>query len=175
MTWPRRGPSGISQTVEPVAFDFEDDDSMRAALAGVDKVCLISPGLKGYHTEEVKRFVGFAAQAGVGHIVRISIVWADDPAVTFGRWHAEIERALQASGMTWTVLRPQPLMDNFVVYTPPDQDGMIYMPVGNGRDRIHLSERCGSRRCIGPDVGERSRRRDASALRPGRVGDCGCR
>ena len=117
--------------VEPVAFDFENDDSMRAALSGVDKVCLISPGLKGYHTEEVKRFVGLAAEAGVSHIVRISIVWADDPEVTFGRWHAEIERAIQATGMTWTVLRPQPLMDNFV-YTPPDQHGMIYMPVGNG-------------------------------------------
>ena len=118
--------------VEPVAFEFENDDSMRAALAGVDKVCLISPGLKGYHTEDVKRFVGFATQAGVGHIVRISIVWADDPGVTFGRWHAEIERAIQATGVTWTVLRPQPLMDNFVVYTPPDKEGMIYMPVGTG-------------------------------------------
>jgi uncharacterized protein YbjT (DUF2867 family) len=118
--------------VEPIAFDFDDVDSMRAALSGVDKVCLISPGAKGYHIEEVKRFVGLAAQAGVGHIVRISIVWASDPAVTFGRWHAEIERSLEDSGVAWTVLRPQPLMDNFIVYTPPDEQGMIYMPVGTG-------------------------------------------
>jgi uncharacterized protein YbjT (DUF2867 family) len=52
--------------------------------------------------------------------------------VTFGRWHAEIERSIQDSGMAWTVIRPQPLMDNFVIYTPPDQQGMIYMPVGTG-------------------------------------------
>jgi uncharacterized protein YbjT (DUF2867 family) len=118
--------------VEPIGFDFEHDDSMRAAVTGVDKVCLISPGLKGYHTEEVKRFVGLAANAGVAHLVRISIVWASDPAITFGRWHAEIERAVQESGMAWTVLRPQPYMDNFIIYTPPDESGMIYMPVGMG-------------------------------------------
>lgn len=128
----KAGSVGDLPNVEPVGFEFEDDDSMRAALTGVDKVCLISPGLKGYFTEEVKRFVGFAAKAGVAHIVRISIVWASDPAITFGRWHAEIERAVQESGMAWTVLRPQPYMDNFIIYTPPDESGMIYMPVGTG-------------------------------------------
>ena len=122
----------VLPNVEPVPFDFEDDKSTAAALEGIEKVCLISPGLKGYHTAEVKRFIGLAAKAGVRHVVRVSIVWAADPEVTFGRWHAEIEHTLQASGMAWTVLRPQPLMDNFVSYTPPDSQGMIYIPVGTG-------------------------------------------
>lgn len=118
--------------VEPISFEFEDDASMRAALHGVDKVCLITPGAKGYHVDEAKRFVEMAAEAGVGHIVRISIVWASDPSLTFGRWHREIEASVEGSGVAWTILRSQPLMDNFVMYTPPDPQGSIYMPVGEG-------------------------------------------
>ncbi len=34
--------------------------------------------------------------------------------------------------MTWTVLRSQPLMNNYIVYTPPDQQGVLYMPTGTG-------------------------------------------
>ena len=118
--------------VEVVEFDFDDDDPMRTALDGVDKVCLITPGLKGYHIEEAKRFVEMAGEAGVQHIVRISIVWAADQSVTFGRWHRDIERFIETSGVPWTILRPQPLMENFVMYTPPDATGSIYMPVGDG-------------------------------------------
>ena len=128
----KAGSTQQAENVEPIAFDFEDDDSMRAALQGVDKVCFITPGAKGYHIDEAKRFVALAAATGVGHIVRISMVWASDPTVTFGRWHREIEESVEGSGLAWTILRSQPLMDNFVVYTPPDPQGSIYMPVGDG-------------------------------------------
>ncbi len=128
----KAGSTQQAENVEPIAFDFEDDDSMRAALQGVDKVCFITPGAKGYHIDEAIRFVALAAATGVGHIVRISMVWASDPTVTFGRWHREIEESVEGSGLAWTILRSQPLMDNFVAYTPPDPQGSIYMPVGDG-------------------------------------------
>lgn len=42
---------------------------------------------------------------------------ADDNAITIGRWHREVERALESSGLTYTILRPNGFMQNFVTAT----------------------------------------------------------
>lgn len=124
----------VAANVGSCDFDFTRTESIDAAVDGADKICLITPGSwEGYRVEESKRLIDAARAADVRHIVRISLFWAGhEPEILFGRWHRELELYLEASGIPWTILRPSPFMDNFIKYTPPDREGNIHAPVGDG-------------------------------------------
>jgi uncharacterized protein YbjT (DUF2867 family) len=133
---PSKAPALLNQgsDVEVADFDFTRPDSWAQAVANVDRMCLITPGsFEGYHVEPTKRLIDAARDAGISHVVRQSIIWADHkPELIFGGWHRDIERHLEASGIPWTVFRPNPFMNNFINYTPPDGDGNIYAPIADG-------------------------------------------
>lgn len=54
-----------------------------------------------------------AKQTGV-RCVRSSAMGAYDKAITIGRWHREVERALESSGLAYAILRPNAFMQNFL-------------------------------------------------------------
>ena len=120
----------LSPNVVPVEFDYTRPATMRAALDGVEKLYLLTP-LSDQQVNWARTLIDAAGRAGVRHVVRQS-EWScrTDRASPLRRWHAEIERYVAASGMTWTVLRPMPFMTNFIVFTPPNADGVIYAPLG---------------------------------------------
>jgi uncharacterized protein YbjT (DUF2867 family) len=76
-----------------------------------------------------------ARRAGVRHIVKISALGAGPQApFSLGRWHHRIEKAVEASGIPWTHLRPHLFMQNFLSSVPTiRREGKIYGCMGAGR------------------------------------------
>lgn len=63
-------------------------------------------------------------------------VWgAADEGFSFARWHRPVERAIEASGLAWTHLRPNGFMQNVVNFMGATikRDGAIYQPAGETR------------------------------------------
>jgi uncharacterized protein YbjT (DUF2867 family) len=116
-----------------VEMDWDDDASIRAAVAGADAVFLLTP-FTDKQAEYGKRFVAAAKQAGVKRIVKLSAQGCEhEPGIQLGRWHREVEKAIEASGIAYTFLRSANFMNNFVGYYPPDKEGAIYLPWGQSK------------------------------------------
>lgn len=117
--------------VTPVDFDYERPETF-AALEGVDALFLLTP----FTPDQVAlgtSLVDAAKKAGVKHIVKLSAIGAEqEPGIQLGRWHRAIEKHIEASGIAWTFLRPNNFMDNFVGFYPPDKEGVMYLPWGDG-------------------------------------------
>ena len=119
-------------SVELTTFEFEEVASFAAALAGVEKVFVLPPLLPN-QLEVTNALVDAAKNAGVRHIVKLSAIGADPEAnFTIGKWHGEAELHIRESGLSFTFLRPNSFMQNFINYFPP-RDGAIYLPWGNGK------------------------------------------
>ncbi|MCO5070828.1 MAG: NmrA family NAD(P)-binding protein [Rhizobiaceae bacterium] len=94
----------------PVAFDFDEPATMRAALSGVDAVFLLT----GYSVDMLvhsKRLLDAAKAEGVRHIVHLGALAPEDTPFAHFAWHQLVERAIQAMGFSWTHLRPNFFMD----------------------------------------------------------------
>jgi uncharacterized protein YbjT (DUF2867 family) len=127
-----KGKDKLPAGVVPVDFDYDKPETLGAACQGVDKVFLLTPFAPN-QVEIGNRLVDAAKAAGVKHIVKLSALGADqEPGIQLGRWHRAIEKHVEASGIAWTFLRPNNFMDNFAGYYPPDKEGAIYLPWGNG-------------------------------------------
>lgn len=117
--------------VTPVDFEYDKPEQLKAAVQGVDKIFLVTPFAQN-QVELATRLVDAAKAAGVKHIVKLSAIGVqNEPGIQLGRWHRAVEKAIEASGIAWTFLRPNNFMENFLNYYPPDAQGNIYLPWGN--------------------------------------------
>lgn len=120
-------PAGVA----PVELDWERPATLAPALAGVERVLLITPVTRNAD-ELVAHFVDAARKAGVKHIVKLSAAGADaEPGIFLTRLHRTAERAIEGSGIGFTHLRPNMFAENLVNYWPPQKDGNIYVPFGD--------------------------------------------
>ena len=120
-------------TIQPIAFDWDDDNSYDRAVAGADALFLLTP-VSDRQVDYGKKLVAAARRAGVQHIVKLSVAGAEyEPGIALGRQHREVERAIEASGIAFTHLRPNCFADNWLGYWRPDATGMMYLPFGDGR------------------------------------------
>lgn len=117
--------------IEVVPFDFTREATIDAAMREVDHLFLLTPpGVN--QAEEAKRAIDVAKSRGVQHVVRLSVIGANAKrSIQMGRWHGEIEEYLMASGLPWTILRPNTFMDNFAEYYGESirRDNAIYLPM----------------------------------------------
>jgi uncharacterized protein YbjT (DUF2867 family) len=118
--------------VTPVDFEYTKPEQMQKAVEGVERLFLVTP----FSQDQVDlgaRLIDFAKAAGVKHIVKLSAMGADfEPGIQLGRWHRTLERYIAGSGLTYTFLRPNNFMENFVNFYGPAKDGNIYLPWGQG-------------------------------------------
>ena len=121
-----------SEYVAPVHIDYTLPSSIENALRGVKQLFMLTP----FTDESVtmgKRIVDAAKKAGVQYIVKLSAAGADaEPGITLVRWHREVEKYIEASGIPYTHLRPNSFMQNFINFFPPQND-VIYLPLGEGK------------------------------------------
>ncbi|MFC6883843.1 MULTISPECIES: NAD(P)H-binding protein [Actinomadura] len=114
----------LPEGVEAVAADLADPDTFGPALDGVAGVFLYAEprGLDG--------FVAAARSAGVRHIVLLSAIGAStDSADPIARMHGEAERAVAASGIARTLLRPGGFATNTLSWAPTIRaDGTVHDP-----------------------------------------------
>lgn len=93
--------------VEVVEGDMSRPDTLGAALDGVDKALMISPGDPRL-LETQCSFIDACKRAGVAHVVKFSgdETGFDRARFRFTAMHAQAERYLEQSGLAWTHLRP---------------------------------------------------------------------
>jgi uncharacterized protein YbjT (DUF2867 family) len=113
--------------VEVAVGDLEKPHTLAGALEGITRVVL-SSSPDPQQVELQDNMVDEARRAGVRHIVKISAIGAGPQApYSLGRWHHQTEKAVEASGLAWTHLRPHSFMQNFLMSVPTIQkDGKIY-------------------------------------------------
>ena len=119
--------------VEVVQGDLTKPETLAAAVAGVDKVFLLAGGAELVALEG--NLLNAAKAAGVTHIVKLSVVGAQyEPTASYGRFHQPAEKALQASGLAWTLLRPCGFMSNAFGWVGSiKSQGAFYFAAGDGK------------------------------------------
>jgi uncharacterized protein YbjT (DUF2867 family) len=123
----------LAAGVESVVGDLAEPDSLRAAMAGADKVFLLSSP----HRNAIawhRNAIDAARAAGVTLLVRSSIIGADlDSPAEFVSAHTQCDRYLEQSGVDYVILRPNLFLQNVPESTIPmiGADGNFYI---NARD-----------------------------------------
>ena len=120
--------------VEYVVADFDDPSSLKRALHGVTKAFLVTNSSERAEEQQL-RFVDLARAASVRHIVYLSQLHAaNDSPVRFLHYHAVVEKALEASGMCYTNLRPNLFMQGLLMFAPAiAAQGRFFAPITDAK------------------------------------------
>jgi uncharacterized protein YbjT (DUF2867 family) len=127
---------GSIANVRPVELNLDKPDGLPGILEGVDKVVQVSP-FSPAMVQQTQALADAAKRAGIKHIVRSSLIGASEPSpIQEGIWHDGADRALKASGVPFTILKPNQYFQNFI--SPRNQQtvkaqGALYLPLGDAR------------------------------------------
>ncbi|MFP5078234.1 SDR family oxidoreductase [Rhizobium sp. YIM 134829] len=136
-----RSPEKLSDVAEKgVAvrtIDFDRDETLPPAFAGIDTALIISTdalGEEGKRLAQHRRAVAAAKAAGVTRLVYISLPNAENSAVSFAPDHLGTEEAIKESGLAYTILRNSWYMENLFMSLPSAlASGHWYSAAGDGR------------------------------------------
>jgi NAD(P)H dehydrogenase (quinone) len=136
-----RSPEKLSDVAEKgVAvrtIDFDRDETLPPAFAGIDTALIISTdalGEEGKRLAQHRRAVAAAKAAGVKRLVYISLPNAENSAVSFAPDHLGTEEAIKESGLAYTILRNSWYMENLFMSLPSAlASGHWYSAAGDGR------------------------------------------
>ena len=119
--------------VELVIGDVADADTVRRALKGAEKAFLTLPNGKTQLANE-KQFTDLAVAAGVRHLVKMSSMEAVPDAKTpIPRGHWAAEEYIRASGLAWTMVKPNFFMQNLLASAATIKaQRKFFLPMGNG-------------------------------------------
>ena len=123
-----------SVEVGAVIADFADRGSLGRALEGVEAVYLVCSPVREL-VELEGNMVDACQAAGVRHVVLNSAVGAGDYRKSFPSWHRRVEDKLSASGLDYTIVRPNSFMQNILTYYASSirTEGAFYAAMGNAR------------------------------------------
>ena len=119
--------------VEVVKGDFSDASTLEAAVNGTEKIFSLAFGPQtGAHE---RGLAGLAKQTGARHIVKLSAMGGEADAKNMIRkWHEEGERAIQESGIAWTIVRPGGFMSNALHWRGTIRSqGKVFSNYGDGK------------------------------------------
>jgi uncharacterized protein YbjT (DUF2867 family) len=105
-------PSGV----EIATVDYNQPETLRAALQGVEKVFLVGPPTSDLVALE-RKAVDAIRRAGGARIVKLSAMGGR--AAIFPGQHAQSEDYIKSVGVPYTFLRPNGFMQNLVNYNAP--------------------------------------------------------
>ena len=117
-----------------VVGDLARPETLTEAFEGIDKLFLLTHYFEDM-VELQHNAVVAARAAGVNHVVKVSAFAATAHSrAPIGRWHYQIEKELEESGMGWTILRPHHFMTNLIAQAGyVIKEGAIYSPSGDGK------------------------------------------
>lgn len=114
--------------------DYDRPETLAPALAGVDRLLLISGNAVGARVPQHAAVVAAAQAAGVGFIAYTSILHADTSPIGLAGEHRETEALIRASGLGYALLRNGWYMENYTGNLAPAlQFGVISGAAGEGR------------------------------------------
>ena len=107
--------AALAKGTNAVIIDYNHPETLRTAFQGCDKLFLLGPNALNQTQLELNA-VEAAKAVGVQHIVKQSVMGAEDEAFSLALIHRPVEQAIEASGLTWTFLRPNSFMQNAVTF-----------------------------------------------------------
>lgn len=136
---------GIARTVEKAAdlaargveirqADYSDAGSLPAALAGVDRLVLVSGSEIGQRAAQHHNIIEAAKAAGVEFIAYTSLLNADSSTLGLAEEHRATEAELAAAGVPFAVLRNGWYTENYTAGLEPAlASGSLFGAAGDGR------------------------------------------
>jgi uncharacterized protein YbjT (DUF2867 family) len=129
----KQNPKWEKAKIEQIAVDMASIPSMLPAFEGVDRFLSVTPFVENLAELGVNT-IQAAKQAGVRRIVRSSFIGASESWIALGRAHKAVEQAVEASGIPYTILRPNTFMQSYAMNSLSiKSDSAFYMPQGEGR------------------------------------------
>ena len=126
--------------------DYDQPASMIAAMAGAEKLLLISGTRVGARVAQHQAAVDAAVIAGVGHVVYTSFIGIDDLAnpAEVRHDHIETERLIRASGLAFTFLRDAHYADAMILMAGPGvmASGQWISNAGLGKEAMVWRDDC---------------------------------
>jgi uncharacterized protein YbjT (DUF2867 family) len=106
--------------VEVATGDLTDPSTLVQAMTGVQRVYLLTPPAPAdLHVQMERNALDAAVKTGVAHVVKQSVhLAAPDAPVGIMRSHFRCEELLRASGLPFTILRPNSFMQNLLTFAP---------------------------------------------------------
>ncbi|TVT55847.1 SDR family oxidoreductase [Amycolatopsis rhizosphaerae] len=114
---------------QAVTLDLGQPETLAPALDGVDAVFLL--GAMGPEQTAQELNLVDAARAAGTRVVKLSVWRADEGLTPIARLHRPAEQALSASGLSWTILRPNFYLQNFLRQPSIRQAGEFSFPLVN--------------------------------------------
>ncbi len=127
-------------TVQPIAFNEDDPESLKAAFEGVTGLCVIAPFVSDMAAWHSKVMEAAVAVGSCQYVVKVSVTGArspesDPPPGRIPLAHWQGEEAIRKSGIPSTMIRPTIFMQHFLtmagLYTRADD--RFYLPTGSGK------------------------------------------
>lgn len=118
-----------------IKADVTDESLLKPLLAGTSRLFLLTGNKPGFGRIQIN-VIRTAESLGVKHVVKLSALGASPRTrAPLALEHWEAEQALEASGMTWTILRPHTFMQNWLgeVAETVRSEGAIYAAIGEGK------------------------------------------
>ena len=116
------------------AMDYDQPETLAAALKGTDRVLLISGSALGQRPRQHGNLIEAAKAAGVGYIAYTSILNAQETPIRLGAEHAATEDKLAESGIAFDLCRMGWYNENYVNSLGPQVEaGLITGAQGQGR------------------------------------------
>jgi len=123
-----------SQGVAVREADYSKPDTLARALAGVDKLLLISGSEVGRRIEQHKNVIAAAQKAGVKLLLYTSLLHCDTSPLALREEHLQTENAVRASGIPFAILRNSWYNENYLnAIAQAAKLGVHYGCAGEGR------------------------------------------
>lgn len=126
----KKAPKGIATSIA----DFADKKSLPAAFQGIETLFLVCSPIPQL-VELESNAIDAAAEARIHHVVLQSALGAADYPKSFPAWHRKVEDKLKASGLNYTILRPNGFHQNLGAYYAPSirGEGVFYAAMGDAK------------------------------------------
>lgn len=100
--------------VESRSFDYNNPETLKQSLSGIDYLLLISSSEVGQRARQHKNVIEAAKEAGVKWIVYTSLLHADTSSLSLAGEHLETEALLKDAGIPVTILRNGWYTENYL-------------------------------------------------------------
>ena len=126
--------------------DFDKPETLASAVAGAERMLLISGTRVGARVVQHQAAIDAAAAGGIRHLAYTSFIGIDDEAnpAEVRHDHIETERLMRASGMAWTMLRDAHYADAMILMAGPGvmASGKWFSNSGLGKEAMVWRDDC---------------------------------
>ncbi|EMA4766690.1 SDR family oxidoreductase [Cronobacter sakazakii] len=131
---PAKAAALSAKGVQVRAADYNDAAALTAALAGVEKLLLISSSEVGQRATQHRNVIDAAKTAGVKLIAYTSLLHADRSPLGLADEHVATEKMLADAGIPYVLLRNGWYTENYLASVPPAlEHGVFIGSAGDGK------------------------------------------